>query len=123
LDGKEIWTNAQTNYSRYTPCEGCRVNRNTHGRKVVLRSEGVDLEPSSFFLGSDCFRKSKMYHHLTHFKFHMYTKVNQEINKMSNEMNRELRLTTDIICQELIDSGFIKRVSPFFSFYHLHYRF
>ncbi|KAG0170324.1 Coiled-coil domain-containing protein 82 [Apophysomyces sp. BC1034] len=92
-------------------CEGCRSNRPA-SRQVFLSYEKDDSEGRAFALGSECYRRAKMYHLLAHFRSHLYDTVEEEVERVTENMKKveggdDLRLMEDYI-NELELSGFIK---------------
>lgn len=54
----------------------------------VKLSSDTDLTSETLFLGSECFRKGKLYHESKHFSEHMYHKVKELVENARKKMRR-----------------------------------
>ncbi|KAI9246877.1 hypothetical protein BDA99DRAFT_259099 [Phascolomyces articulosus] len=113
LDRYPLWHSA---VCKGLICEGCRQNR-AASFEVVLAAEpeDTDAEPREepFSLGSECYKRAKVYHKLVHFRSHLHKHVRNEaeafMSSHDNEDDEQLTcLTEDNIMKDMHSSGFIK---------------
>lgn len=84
---------------------------------LAAEPEESEVEPRQleFSLGSECYKRAKVYHRLVHFRSHTYKQVRIETERIRNAMNdadrgaEDLRLPEEII-KEMHNSGFTRKV-------------
>ncbi|KAI8141256.1 hypothetical protein BJV82DRAFT_181412 [Fennellomyces sp. T-0311] len=105
LDRYPRWSKGRCNER---VCAGCRQNR-AASFEVVLAAEPEDTEAEPrdkrFSLGSECYKRAKVYHKLVHFRSHMHKHVRNEAEALMTKAC----LTEDIM-KAMQSSGFVKQL-------------